>query len=381
MKNKPYERAAELVTKAVSAIVLDDPFYGYLLLRMEILPADVATACTNGKQIKYNPQFVTSMTMPQLKGLLKHEVMHVAFMHHLRRGTRDADKWNAAADYVINDILIKANEVLPEGGLVDPQYADKSTEHVYDLLPDESNDQSQGDRSQWNIGGVEDHPEGGPGASEDVQRQLEEDIKTEVLQAANAAKLMGKTPAGIERLIEKIRESKMPWRKILARFFRSVSKADYTWLKPNRRFLAHDIYLPSLHSECMGPVVIGIDTSGSISTDELNRFFGCINGILKQTKPESVHVIYCDAAVGNVQVFKSSDYPISASKFKPSGGGGTAFEPVFEYVTVNKLKPTVLLYLTDMYGSFDFKPPKYPVLWCATSGGIKAPFGKTLEIT
>lgn len=380
MKNKPHERAAELVTKAVSAIVLDDPFYGYLLLRMEMLPADIPTACTNGKQIKYNPWFVANLTMPQLKGLLKHEVMHVAFMHHLRRGTRDADKWNVAADYVINDILIKANEVLPEGGLVDPQYADKSTEHVYDLLPDQSNDQPQGGSGQWNIGGVEDHPEGGPGASEDVQRQLEEDIKTEVLQAANAAKLMGKTPAGIERLIEKIRESKMPWRKILARFFRSVSKTDYTWLKPNRRFLAHDIYLPSLHSECMGPVVIGIDTSGSVSANELNRFFGCINGILKQTKPESVHVVYCDAAVGNVQVFKSSDYPISANKFKPSGGGGTAFEPVFNYVTANKLKPTVLLYLTDMYGDFSFKPPKYPVLWCATSN-IKAPFGKTLEIT
>jgi predicted metal-dependent peptidase len=368
-------KAADMVTKAVAAIVLDDPFYGYLLLRQEIVQdPDCGTACTNGKRVKYAPEFVKTLSMSQLKGLLKHEVMHVANMHHLRRQQRDPDKWNQAADYVINAILSEANVDLPPGGLMDPQYADYSTEHVYNMLPD-SPTGSGLVPNKWNWGGVEDAP-----GSDDptVCEQMEADVRTDVIQAHNTAKIMGKLPAGIDRLVGDIRESRMPWKRILARFFRSTSKSDSTWMRPNRRFLSSGIYLPSLYSEALGPLVIGVDTSGSIG-QELEQFFGVINSILRQTKPESVHVVYCDARVGNVQVFKPSDYPISVSKFKPAGGGGTSFEPVFEYVTEKRLKPAALLYLTDMYGSFPVQAPAYPVIWCATSKEV-APFGKTIEI-
>lgn len=374
------KKAAELVTKAVAAIVLDDPFYGYLLLRQELVQnPNTPTASTNGVRIQYNPTWLKTLSLPEIKGLLKHEVMHIAHMHHLRRGQRDPGKWNHAADLVINAHLVEAGVTLPAGGLIDKQYADHSTEHVYNLIPDQPPGSGNGGGSggeSWNFGGIED----APGAEdESVRHQMEEDCKIEVIQAANAAKMMGKLPANIERLVNIVRESKMPWRQILARFFRATSKSDYSWLKPNRRFLAHGIYLPSLHSEALGPVVVAVDTSGSVAGPELESFFGCINGILRQTKPEAVHVVYCDARVQNVQVFKASDYPISVAKFKPKGGGGTDFNPVFDYVKDKKLRPTALLYLTDMYGSFPDKAPGYPTIWCATSKE-KAPFGKTLEI-
>jgi predicted metal-dependent peptidase len=373
MSNK---QAAELITKAVTAIVLDDPFYGYLLLRQEIEQSDeIEVAATNGKRIIYNPEKIRKMTPAEIKGLLKHEVMHIAHMHHLRRQNRDPNKWNQAADLVINAILIESGVTLPEGGLVDPQYKDYSTEHAYNMLPYAPQSASGG--QSWNWGEVQD----APGLeNETTRQQLEEDCKVELIQAANTAKMMGKLPAYIDRLVNQIRESKMPWRQILARFFRATAKADYSWLRPNRRFLASGIYLPSLYSEALGPVVIAVDTSGSVAGPELEQFFGCINGILRQTKPEAVHVLYCDAHVNNVQVFKSSDYPIKPERFKPVGGGGTDFVPVFEYVKKNRLNPVALLYLTDMYGRFPDKAPGYPTIWCATSE-VKAPFGKTLEIT
>lgn len=372
--------AHQNVTKVIAAIVLEDPFYGYMLLRREVLQnPNIPTASTNGIRIQYNPAFIRDLSLDQLKGLFKHEVMHIASMHHLRRGLREPGKWGKACDYVINALLIEQGVALPEGGLFDKQYVNYSAEHVYNMLPDEPGGNGDGGTQfgpKWDFGGVEDAP---GSEHEDVRSQMEEDCKVDVLQAVNAAKMMGKLPANIERLVEGIRESKMPWRKILARFFRATGKDDYSWMRPNRRFLAHGIYLPSLYSETLGTVVIGIDTSGSICGPELEQFFGCINGILKQTKPEAVHVVYCDARVQNTQVFTKDQYPLSLAKFKPKGGGGTDFRPVFDYVAEKRLNPVCLLYLTDMYGSFPDKAPKYPVIWCATSE-TKGPFGKTLEI-
>lgn len=367
-----------MVTKAVAAIVLEDPFYGYLLLRQELIQdLSIPTAGTNGSRIRYNPKFIRNLSISQVKGLFKHEVMHVAHMHHLRRQRRGHEKWNAACDYAINPILKEAGVSLPDNGLFNQAWSGFSAEHIYNLLPEEEGGGHQGSIFViWDFGGVED----APGSEDPATREvMEQDVRQDVLQAINAAKIMGKMPAGLDRLIESIRESKMPWRQILFRFFRATAKGDYTWMRPHRRWLAHDMILPSLHSDALGPLVIGTDTSGSIAPQELESFFGCINGILKQTKPVSVHVIYCDAAVGNVQVFYPTDYPISAKRFAPKGGGGTDFRPVFDYIKEKDLHPCATLYLTDMYGSFPEKPPKYPVIWCATTDQ-KAPWGRTIQI-
>lgn len=375
------ERAEALVTKAVAAVVLEDPFYGFLLLRQDIVQdPKVPTASTNGKVLRYNPKFVRELSISQLKGLMKHEVMHCAHSHHIRRGSHDPNKWNEAGDYEINNLLVQAGQSLPPNGLINAAWNDFGIEHIYNLLPDKTGQGPGGDNifgPPWNWGAVED----APGAeNEDKREELEAEVRQDVINAINAAKVMGKMPVGLERFIGKIQESKLPWKRILARFFRSVAKNDTNWMRPNKRYLASKVILPSLYSEAMGPLVIGVDTSGSMGQEELEKGFGVVNGILKQTKPESIHVIYCDAEVGNVQVFKPKDYPIRADRFKPKGGGGTSFVPVFEYVKEKKLNPCALLYFTDLLGCFPDKPPKYPVLWLATTKSA-APWGRTLEMT
>jgi predicted metal-dependent peptidase len=383
MTNKIIDkRAAQSMTKAVASIVLDDPFYGYLLLRREIeQDFKIKTACTNGVYIKYNPEYTNKLSLPQLKGLLMHEILHIANMHHIRRQNRDGERWNYAADLVINAVLRRAGVTLPDGGLDNDAYGDFSVEHAYSTLPEGGGGGGGGGGNEfepdWNWGGVEDAPDT---ETEEQRQQAEDDVRLDVIQAANTAKIMGKMPIGLDRLIDSLRESKMPWRKILARFFRATAKDDESWQRPNRRYLANEIFLPARHSEAMGPLVIGVDSSGSVQASELAMYFGHINSILKHVKPESIHVVYCDAEVNNVQKLTVRDLPLKASSFKPKGGGGTDFRPVFDYVKQNNLKPSVLLYLTDMYGSFPKVAPSYPTIWCATTKEI-APFGKTLEIT
>lgn len=389
------QEMAKKFMKAKSNVLLDDPFYGYILLRHEIIQTrQVKTASINGQSIKYNPDFIRPLTQSQLKGLLKHEVMHIASMHHCRRGTRKPKEWNDAGDYAINNHLIKAGETIPDGGLVNPAYNGFSTEHIYSMLPPAppGGGGSSGGNQPGNAppdpnapppptgfsgwGDVEDHPNAIDESSRDL---VEQDTKLDVIQAYNTAKIQGKVPLGIESLVDKIRESKMPWRRILARFFRASAKSRENWKRPNKRFIDEDIYLPTKYSKTMGPVAIAIDTSGSISLPELETFFGCVNSILKHSAPSSIHVIYCDAKVQHVDVLTPQDLPLTVKKLKRHGMGGTEFEPVFEHIKENNINPDVLLYMTDMYGSFDFDKPAYPTIWCATSE-IRAPWGQTIEI-
>lgn len=368
--------ASAQITKALAAIVNDDPFYAYLLLSRHIVEdSSIETASTDGKVIKYNPRFIETLNISQTKGLLKHEILHIAYMHHLRRNNRDFVKWNKATDYVINSILLKAGTHLPEGGLVDSAFDNMSAEAVYNKLPDDPQN-NENNNQNWNWGTVEDSPDAHDAAT---RSELEQDVKTEIVNAHNAAKITGKLPAGLDRLIDEIQQSKMPWKTILARFFRSTTKADESWSKPNRRYVAHNVYLPSRHTNSLGSIVIAIDTSGSINTENLKQFFGCVSSILKHARPESIHLVYCDAAVASTQILTAADLPLKLDKFKPKGGGGTSFVPVFEYVDKNKLTPAALLYLTDMLGIFPSKVPPYPVIWCATTKH-KGPFGKTIEL-
>lgn len=380
------------VTKCVSGIVLDDPFYGYVLLRLKIVETtDIPTACVDGVNLFYNPYFIDTLNARQTKGLFKHEVMHLALLHHVRRGNRDGERWNMAADYVINALLLKSGEELPPDGLVDEKYADFSTEHVYNLLEQEEEEGGQdgepcedgeegrsgrGKRPLW--GEVADHPDMA-NATEDAIKQIEEDVRVEIINAYNAAKLQGKLPAGMDRVIGSIRESKLPWKRILAKYFRSRKPAGEDWMVPNRRFLQAGIYLPGRRQQKMGSVVTVLDTSGSVTESEIDEFVASLNSILKGVQPETVDVIYADSAVAGHQVFKPGQ-ALTVDKLQIKGGGGTDFRPAFEFIDENIKNPHVVVYLTDMWGPFPDSPPKYPVIWVSTSKDKKAPFGKTLEV-
>jgi len=334
---------------------------------------------TDGVHLLYSPDFVTSLPIQKVKGVIKHEIMHVALMHNLRKGVREHNKWNIACDRVINSMLTANGVDLPQGVAFEPTDKDYSAEHIYNLLPPEEDGGESGGSGgeDWNFGEVLDHPD----LTEGDLPRLEEEQKLEVINAFNAAKLQGKLPDGLDRLIDKIRHSKMPWKTILARFFKSLTKEEEDWSKPHRRWLAHNIYLPGRNTESLDTVVIANDTSGSVTKEEQEMFYGCINSILRFTKPNKIIVICCDSQIpeGGVQTLQVKDLPLTPEKLIIKGGGGTSFDPPFEWVAENKIKPDIFLYLTDMESFFPKNPPKYPVIWCATSQK-KAPWGKTLEI-
>lgn len=368
------------VRTARTTLLLDQPFFGVLALQLALREdASCQTAWTDGSTLGFNPSFVDTLTQDGLVALIAHEVMHCACGHQWRRDNRDAKRWNVAADYAINAILRDAGFKLPDGALLDTAYDGKASEWIYDRLPQGQQDQpSSGDGD----GQPSDQPGGGqqPGEVRDApsdSSQTEADWQQTVKQAVKMAQAQGKLPGSLRRDIEHQTAPKVDWRSALRRFIQETCKADYSWSRPNTRYLASGLFLPSLHSVACGRLVVAIDTSGSIDAVMLAQFGSEVQAIAEDMQPSSVEVVYCDSSVNHVDTFERGEL-VTVS---PHGGGGTDFRPVFEHVATNDEAPAALIYLTDLDGSFPNDAPDYPVVWCRAVEGYRSevPFGELID--
>lgn len=395
--------------KAKATLILDQPFFASILLGLPMIEdSSIKTLSTNGDWIRYNPEFLNTLSLPETLFVLAHETLHCVLQHMHRRGNRDGKKWNVAGDYIINDTLVTEKiGIMPHGCLLNPslvQQGNGTTEGVYNVLPDSppkgnkgkpGNDQSQGasgndddsaNDSDDGQGESQDYPGAGEegGALDDVQdagkdeaeiSKKESEMRVKIVQAANAAKMAGKLSAGLARIVGEMTETRTDWKAVLRRFFSDKAKTDLSYAKPKRRFLADDIYLPSLIGEKLGEVVIAVDCSASITEKVLSDFGAEINAIVNDTVPALVRVIYFDS-----QVLKTEEYtPEDTLKLSPIGGGGTAFSPVFEYLESQDINPVACVFLTDLECDDFGNSPAFPVLWASIERGT-APFGEVLYI-
>ena len=360
---KPSDELVRRISKAKSLLILDHPFFGTAVSKRPFIYTDtVPTAAMSATgQMYLNPEFVEPLSVRNTMFLLAHEALHYMLSHGLRRKHRDPQAWNVAADKVINDTLIDARVGdFIDGGVTFDGARNNAAEELYD-----DNDAGGG----WpggignDVGDPVDADTGKP--LDDAQiHQLEAQAKIDTIQSAKAAKAVGKLPGSIERMVDELVNVSTPWHQILERFMQSKVKNDYSWRRPNRRFISKGMYIPGLdHTPSMGTVVIAVDTSCSIGDDELAMFSGHINRILETCTPEKVVVIYCDAEVNHVDEYTNEDLPVKLTGY---GGRGTAFEPVFDYVDANDIDPEVVIYLTDGYGDQHEFTSAHETIWVTT---------------
>lgn len=361
--------AKRKMTQARSNLILEEPFFGILALNLKLVEdQSCETAWTDGSHLGYNPKYIDGMDLPHAIGLVCHEVMHCVAGHPWRRGAREHTRWNVACDYAIDKPIVDSHFKVPDA-MVNPAFDNKSAEWIYSRLPEGAG--SGGGKGAIGCGEVRDAPVGQPGTTSQAE------FTNFVIQAANSAKAQGKLPASLQHLVEEAEEPTVDWKSALRKFVQETAMGDYTWKIPNRRFLGLGLFLPSLRSEQMRPVAVAIDTSGSISNDELRAFISEVQSIVDETQPESTHMIQCDAMVhpGGVREVLPGDL---LGSVKIHGRGGTDFRPPFEYVEKEGLEIACLIYLTDMAGTFPEEEPSYPTIWVSTVAGVEAPIGETL---
>lgn len=361
------------LSKAKTSLILSHPFIGTVALNMPMkLDESVPTAATNGREVRYNPHFLGELTDEQVTFLVAHECFHPMLEHMYRLKGRQRMRWNKAADYVINQLLVdeKVGKFIPGGCLDANLYraGNGTSEGIYDLLPDDGN--GEGDAPGGTGSDLED-----PGGSPAEQAQAQAEWKVKVAQAAQAAKMMGKLSANMQRFVDEVLQPKVVWQDVLRRFMQRAKTSTRSWARPNRRFLTQGLYLPSVSGEALGEIVVAVDCSGSISPRDINEFAAEIRAIHEDTKPTAVHVVYFDSKVCHVDHYAPDD----ALDIKPHGGGGTAFSPIFEFVSEAAITPVACVVLTDLYCD-DFGPaPDYPVLW-VSHGQDKAPWGEVVKV-
>lgn len=365
-------------------------FFATIAMRLKMVAAtDLPTAATDGRQIRYNPEFICGLSRAEAVGLIAHEVMHISNAHHARMGERDPKTWNIAADLAINPLLADAGIDLPAGGLFPEEgpYSDLpkglSAEEYYTLLQDPNRKKKgggepgdgDGGNDPGQCGGVEKPGKGSPAECRKAEAEARE--ATAAAQQAAESSNRGSMPAGLGRNVSEILEPTVDWRDVLRQFVARAAKNDYCWSRPNRRYIHAGLYLPGLYSEELGDVVLAVDTSGSIGEKQLSEFAAEAQGIL-EAYDTKLTILYHDSKVAHVQEWRSTDGPLV---LEPKGGGGTSHVPVFEHIANQNIDAACIVCLTDMYTEFPAAGPEIPTLWCNCGRpGTKAPFGAVVDI-
>jgi predicted metal-dependent peptidase len=387
MTNDDFDLA---LSKAKIDVMLKSTFFSSLLLSLPITEGPTKTISTDGTCIIYNRAFMEGTDTKYWPFLLTHESIHVAFEHGARRGARDPDTWNIAADIWTNYIIEQTQKYAlhPKSHRNDVLAATNSVELIYKALKDMQKDKGE-DKGDDPGAGPANAPGnsgvgGFPGA--DIQPSPMLDIAEAKAQSDKAHRLLaqattaahladeyGDLPGDLRREIDGSLAPKLSWQEILRRFVSEKINAGTTWTKRNRRFT--DIYMPSHQSLGIRSLLVAVDTSGSISKATLAQFMGELNAIREDTKPALTTVLACDARIKSVQEFDAYEDIV----FKGLGGGGTNFAPVWDFVQTMAEKPAAIIYFTDGMGHWG-KEPQTPVLWALTRPA-SPPFGQSVFVS
>lgn len=355
-------------------------YAGVIMVGKYKVSEDIPTAMTNGIDCIYGDEFIRKLSESDRRGLIMHENLHKTFQHtflwkHLYE--KNAKIANQACDYVIN-IIIKdldkksgAFVTLPQGGLYDERFRGMSSQEVFDILMDEREEGGSGgdgDGDDEEGAGLDSHD------WSDLPKDKQDEIKKEIDQAIRQGALMaGKLGGNLSRELGELLQPKVDWREQLRDFVTSLAdgKDVSTWQRVNRRWLQHDMYMPSTLSETIGRIVVGIDTSGSCF-DALEPFLSELQSICATVKPDIVDLIYWDTEVAKHEIYDREKQDKLVQSTKPAGGGGTDPSCVPAYIEANKLNPECVIMLTDGYVG-TWGTWKHPLVWCIVGGNKATP--------
>ncbi len=416
-----YPDIEQKLAAARTRLILDKPFLGALVLRLPMVAGDpkwCETTFSDGETFYYNADYIDVLDAEQTQFALSHEALHCALSHFHRRGHRVKYRWDLACDYAINPLLIKDGLKPVPDAMHLREYEGMTAEEIYPCLEDNENggehdlenkqqseeadndeqqprqnqseggsrkkekrndEQMQGQGQQDNSredagkGGFAQQPAGMSAQEEDdLSLQWDQRLAGAAQQALQAGKLEGE----MARMVDHLLQPRLPWRMLLARYMTATAREDYSYTRPSTRRGGPAIF-PSMRSNETS-IVVAVDTSGSISAEEIKEFIAEIDAIKSQVRA-SVTLLTCDSKLnyGCPWVFEAWD----SFRFdiKIRGGGGTNFKPVFEWVTAQDKAPDLLVYFTDADGFFPDDEPDFPVTWLV-KGKAKVPFGVRVQL-
>tara|TARA_R110001592_G_scaffold34077_1_gene117356 strand:- start:446 stop:1606 length:1161 start_codon:yes stop_codon:yes gene_type:complete len=349
---------AEKLARASKTLILNEPFYGLFLVGLnKVMRKDIPTAGVSkngiGIQLSINPDFFMNLPDKHQIGLIKHELLHVSFGHMIMRDLYSDHKlFNIAADLEINQYI--SDDYLPDGGLTLETFPELNlpkkagTKEYYRLLEEAAqcegtcpsldsllgkmDGDSQYDHKTW-----DEFDDLSEAEKKLVQKQVEHQLKE---TAEQTEKRQGNIPGELAGLISRLRTLEPPsfdWKGYLKRFVgnSTISYTKKLRRKYNKRYSEN----PGLKIKFKNNILVGVDTSGSVSNDELKEF---MNELCHMHKTgHMITVAQCDTEINSVEKFNPR------KDWEVKGRGGTSFQPVVDLFNQKKGLYTALIYLTD----------------------------------
>ncbi len=398
LTDKRIKQLTKRILLARLRLLSKNGFYGLLLMHLGFALSDwCETAATDGKKIYFSADFVDGLDDTELEFVLMHEVLHAALQHGARRGNRNSLIFNIACDIVVNSNIKRAcggsdtaislknfggtaMHIAPDG----KEGYEYTAEQVYKMLIDNAVKIDM--QGQW-----DDHSRLGGGDGDDANEMsnnwtvhLDQAIKAMEKQRENG-RSSGSVPMLAERLLKEFKTPKIDWRRVLTEFVQE-DILDYTFSPPDRRFGDLPFFLPDLNVADVydhpGNVLFMVDTSASVTDDEIAAAYSEIKGAIDQFDGRLKGLLgFFDANVWPPVPFESVR---DLKAVVPRGGGGTSFFAVFEYIKQNMPKdpPKSIVILTDGEAEFPKESAALgiPVLWVLTSEHITPPWGRKVCI-
>ena len=327
------------------------------------------------------------MNQDEQVAALFHEINHLLRGHCQRQGDREHEKWNWAGDFEINDwwppsltppewILKPKDYQMPDGELAEFYYSNmpEAEYHVRedatavspgtgactvegcdskDVAPVAGDGKAKkavrgkfhgpkcGSSHTGEAGeGTGDAPAVGELEAEAVRHQVAKDIQAE------AQKSRGNIPGGMVEWANNLLNPQVPWQKLLRTAVRRATvviagQKDHTWNRINRRSVPP--FLMPRRVDFKTIPAFYIDTSGSMSDDEINQALTEVRAAVK-ANASTVYVTCLDAAVyETVKVNTAGEI----SKVKVKGRGGTDMRLMFDHYKTLRPKPNLLICVTD----------------------------------
>lgn len=376
-KPLPYDaerdkKAREVLLQARVNMLMKHEFWGVLATRMKLINADewCGTLATDGTNFFYNSEFVLGLTnVNKVVFGFAHEILHCIYDHIGRSGGRDPQLSNIAQDYVINADLVakKVGEKIDEIDIVfDMKYHDWMWEKVYEDLKSQNmskqqiealadkvlDDHLQGEQPGQESGNGNEIKDGvsrgRPSIDQGAYEQSREDFRQAVVEAAKNTKA-GNLPAGVERMIRDLTEATINWKDLIAMKVPSLMKNDYSYTKFNKKYMNSGIVMPGLMQEESIDVCIAVDTSGSMSEEQLRDILSEIVGLMDMYAEFTLRIWQFDTKVYGYETF-TKDTAEDILSYKVKGGGGTCFRANWEFMEENDITPKLFIFFTDGFG-------------------------------
>ena len=394
----------EKIQKAKARLMLEQPYFGTIAssLRLEE-NNELLTFLSDGEALRYNSEYIDRLDVAEVEFVMANGAMHSVLKHQDRSAGRTQWLWQTATDYVVNSMLVKNGMQLPEYANYEHKFDGMYAEEVYQMLRDEMMNDEFGMEEQIEQIMEDDdvHNENitmqqenvaSPDAEEEKydknrtdkeessstpsqnSEALSEELKEQFEQIFQKLNRQGTLPKDLQFVVPEYFSHKVDWREFLYGYIAAYAKSTYSFVPPNMKYLYRGIYLPSLSSDLLR-IVIAIDTSGSVDETLLSTFLGEVNSIMQSYPNYEIDLLTADAQIQSHKVF----LPGESLEYEVSGGGGTDFRPVFEYIDQQINYPTLLLYFTDGMGTFPETEASYDVMWVMPEK-MEVPFGEVMVL-